>query len=367
MFERRCVTNVAWFFAGFLLLLPGEAALANGVGARAREPTARKAAGVVRPAGRPSLIAVFRQGRGPSDNFDADGDFVAWGESCQIHFIRITDRRRATVRNACWYENGHEGDLALNGSRAVWGITTAGNQERTGQVFTQTFRSAQRRVLGAGTTSCDPEYPCGFRAPNIESAGGSLAFQVQVGDIGSERTVIKRLVPGGRAVVAPIPPGSGLAVHAGRIAVIDSDGFVDLRRLRDGRHLKRWGPFERSRVFAIGLSESLLVVESVAQSRLSYTIDLYDTVSGLLQSSISYRIPSGFGSVRAQPVAAGVVYFAGNVLRYAGRIGSTSRLATSRWRPILLATAGRRVFWVEERGRGQTKRLYSLRLRATEG
>ena len=306
----------------------------------------------VRPVGSPSLVARLRW-EVPPGALDADGDLVAWIDStCAVHFTRLSDRRQAVVPywdESCSMEG--PGDFALLGSRAVWSVVGGGMSSAHATVSTAVFGDAEPHVLASGEGQCEADY-CPFRAPIIDSSGGSLVF---VNGAEAPRTDVWQLAEGAFKRLR-IKVGSGLAVHGKVLAVLSDRDIVELRRLGDGSLIRSWRALHPQDKFGeVALSSSLLVIPG-----LGGWIDLYETATGQVIRSI--RVAA---DVSPQPFAEGVVFFSDRRLLYAGATAEPVTLATTRGDPVAFVMSGRNALWIEYGRSGYTQRLYSLELQST--
>ena len=317
----------------------------------------------VKPVGSPLLVARLRQEVMGPDGLDADGDFVAWIDAfCVVHFVRLSDKRQAVVPDGdtyCREANQGPGDLALLGSRAVWYVVGAGMSSANATVSTAAFPDGKQRDLGSGEGPCDSD-GCSFRAPIVDSSGGSLVYQLQ--DDVSDGSGVWRSVSGGFKKVR-VDLGPSLAVHGKRIALVDDQWVVRLRRLSDGSLIRAGHAHTRApgKIGEIALSDSLLVIRTQGPlDRAGEWVDLYETATGQLVRSI--RVAA---DVSPQPFAEGVVFFSDRRLLYAGATAEPVTLATTRGDPVAFAMSGRNALWIEYGRSRYTQRLYSLELQST--
>jgi hypothetical protein len=290
-----------------------------------------------------------------------DGPRIAWTEpdalwhrSCSA--VRLLDLRSGattalTKRHGDTCDSGGELDqLALAGSRALWGMFWAGNS--VSGVDALTGSVGARRDIQVGSFMWDNEYDrAGFETAGD---GTTLVFVVPLGSYGEGHTASGAYRVIGRRL-DPIPtsiPFGPTAVGGGRIALAGEGGGgahtttrVDLHSASSTRLLRRIPLVGSIRSVAVSSRVLAVLVQRPSGTRIA----VFDPATGASRGAIAVSE----ATVQVSVAGDRVVFSAGKAIWL---LETTSMrkvlLATPPVWPIGVSIEGKRVIWVENSDAG---------------
>jgi hypothetical protein len=331
--------------------------------------------------GGPVTLAAPTRGRIIA--FSQDGGRIAWiGYRERVHIKTLWNGRSAVIESERTFPGGaggwpsgfREHLLGLAGRRVVWNVRRGGNCLET-LVYTATLdKPSPRRIYSMGFCHDSGTMPTGIAGDGVTLVFTLAEFEYEPGPpefepgrgctrVSSGRTA--RVVGSRKVTVPGSVPAVGLAVSAGRVALVPADptctdlpgvlapapnGTVEIRS-GDGALVSSFSPAGTVRALALSPATAVVLVEASDRSR---RVERYDAATGRL-----------LGATPVQPITANnldiaggwIVYRTGRAIRLIDAVTGAKRLLViAPATPLGLSIEHRRVAWAENRlGHGRVR------------